>query len=155
MSDDAVRRALDCLAHSECPGRENDESPPSTDPRPTFRETIERATAAIDDVEAAAQFVEDVGLDELEQEIELAERSVSTCADDGRRALTAFREFREAAEGVRPSEARASPIGDRSESIGIRANEGRTGSGENSSPGEHFHLGHGTSLGCGDIAPGE
>lgn len=117
MSNDAIRRALASLAAPTSSEPGTGEQSPTSDQHGTYRETIERATAAVDDVEAAAQFVEDVGVDELKQAVEHADRSVSACADDGRHALAVFRDFKEAAEG------------------------------------EHFHPGHGTSLGGGDIAP--
>ncbi|WP_262175708.1 hypothetical protein [Haloarcula laminariae] len=64
-----------------------------------YRSVIERATAATEDVDAAAAFVESVGLERLERAVERAERGVSGLADDGREALAAFERFRVAAAG--------------------------------------------------------
>ncbi|SFS01292.1 hypothetical protein SAMN05216559_2476 [Halomicrobium zhouii] len=138
MSDDAVRRALANLAHSADSESETvDVSGPDEQPG-TYRKTIERASAAVEDLDAAAAFVEDGGLSELERAVEQAEQSVSACAEDGRRALAAFREFRDAAEGT-----------DTSEASGDSSDEHERGDAD------HFHPGHGTSLGSGDIGPSE
>lgn len=64
-----------------------------------YRAVIQRAVAATEDVEAAADFVESVGLDGLERAVERAEREVSGLAKEGREALTTFERFRVAAEG--------------------------------------------------------
>ena len=98
MSDDAVRRALAALACTTSIDGE-EAVPPATDTAESFHETIERATAATRDVEAAAEFVDGGGLDALDRAIDCAERSVSSSATAGRRARTTFREFREAAAG--------------------------------------------------------
>lgn len=99
MSEDAVRQALATLARTASSENESAGTTARTDDHATFRETIERATVAIEDVDDAAAFVTDVGVDELERAVERADQSVSACADDGRRALDAFRAFRDAAAG--------------------------------------------------------
>jgi|GEM_PF-2845140 len=138
MSDDAVRRALANLAHSVDSESETVDVSGSDEQPATYRETIERANAAVDDLDAAAEFVEEDGVEELERAVERAEQSVSACAEDGQRALVAFREFREAADGTGASEANWDSSDD---------HEGTDA--------DHFHPGHGTSLGSGDIGPSE
>ncbi|MBV0923661.1 hypothetical protein KTS45_05550 [Halomicroarcula limicola] len=68
-----------------------------------YRTVIERAVTATKDVEAAARFVENGGLDALESAVEQAEREVSGLATEGRAALTAFERFRSVADD-RPEE---------------------------------------------------
>jgi hypothetical protein len=51
----------------------------------------------VDDLDAAVEFIECVGVDELAAAVERAEHEVSGLAADGRDALAAFREFRRAA----------------------------------------------------------
>jgi len=138
MSDDAVRRALANLARSTGSGSETIDASTINDQSGTYHETIERACVAVEDLDTAAAFVEDDGVDELERAVERAEQSVSACAEDGRRALAAFREFRDAVEGTSASEAN----GDRSDD-----HEGANA--------DHFHPGHGTSLGSADLGPSE
>jgi len=65
----------------------------------TYRTVIQRAVAATDDLDAAAEFVDSVGLERLEAAVETAEHEVSGLADDGREALATFERFRVAAEG--------------------------------------------------------
>jgi len=74
-----------------------------SDPPPVteYRETIERATAALENVETAAEFVDDGGLDRLETALEHAEADLSDCASEGREALRAYRAFQKAARGER------------------------------------------------------
>ncbi|WP_226012494.1 hypothetical protein [Halomicrobium salinisoli] len=94
MPDEAtVKRALRSLAG----GREE---PSPDDAGGEYRETIERADAAVDDLDAAAAFVEEVGLAELERAVARAETDLSATASDGRAALSAFREFREVAHSA-------------------------------------------------------
>ena len=76
-------------------GQVTDEQPKPAD----YRAVIERAVTATEDVDAAATFVESVGLDGLERAVERAEREVSGLADDGRAALATFEAYRAAAEG--------------------------------------------------------
>jgi len=70
-----------------------------TDEGTAYRTVIERAVAATDDLDAAAEFVDSVGLDRLESAVETAEHEVSGLAEDGRAALATFERFRIAAEG--------------------------------------------------------
>ncbi|WP_135302169.1 hypothetical protein [Haloarcula amylovorans] len=65
-----------------------------------YHAVVERAATATTDVEAAAQFVEDVGLDALESAVEQAEREVSELATEGRAALTAFERFQSVADSA-------------------------------------------------------
>mgnify|MGYP006279611671 FL=1 len=67
--------------------------------RADYRVVIERAVDAIDDVEAAAEFVDAVGLDRLEQAVSTAEHEVSGLAAEGREALATFERFQIAAAG--------------------------------------------------------
>ena len=64
------------------------------------RTVIERAAAAVDDLEAAATFVEEVGLGELRRAVEATEDPELRAR--GERALSAFRRFRAAAGGDSP-----------------------------------------------------
>ncbi|WP_324663115.1 hypothetical protein [Haloarcula sediminis] len=98
-----VKAALAALADGE-----TRRSPPEASggqavkdrPEPTdYRVVIERAVTATEDVDAAAAFVESVGLDRLERAVKRAEREVSGLADDGREALATFEEYRVAAGG--------------------------------------------------------
>lgn len=61
------------------------------------RAVIERAEAATRDLEAAAEFVETTGLDELAAAVETVDDEDLSAR--GERALTAYRRFREAAAG--------------------------------------------------------
>ena len=96
--DDVVRRVLARLARGD-DTREMVGSAPPEETKPPFDETIERAVDATGDVEAAARFVETVGLDELQRAVDEADRSVSASAADGRRALGTLRDLRNAAAG--------------------------------------------------------
>lgn len=58
---------------------------------------VDRAAAAVDDLDAAVAFVEDVGVDELERAVESADDPDVRVR--GKRALSAFRQFRAAAAG--------------------------------------------------------
>jgi hypothetical protein len=135
MSDEAVRRALANLARSSGSEPVSKEQSSRSDRDETYRETIERATAAVEDVEAAAAFVEAGGLTELELAVERAEESVSACTVEGQRALAAFREFATAADGPDAS----------GPNRGVKSDHGPA-------VGDQFHPGHGTSLGGGDVA---
>ena len=74
-------------------------TPERDDGATDYRTIIERAVDATEDVEAAAAFVESVGLDRLEAAVETAEHEVSGLAADGRAALAAFERFRAVAAG--------------------------------------------------------
>jgi len=102
-----VKATLRALA-GEASGEKRDDSIPDSG----YRETIERATTALDDLDAAATFVEEEGIDELEAAVEAAEQSVSACASDGRDALEAYREFRAAAAGDHFHCGRGTSLGD-------------------------------------------
>lgn len=58
---------------------------------------VDRAVAAVDDLDAAAAFVEDVGVDELARAVESTDDPA--VRHRGERALSAFRRFRAAAAG--------------------------------------------------------
>jgi hypothetical protein len=66
-----------------------------------YRTVIERAQVATEDIEAAAEFVESVGIDRLEEAVAQAEQEVSELAADGRAALATFERFRVAMAGRR------------------------------------------------------
>ena len=70
-----------------------------TDPSADYHAVIERAVAATEDIEAAAAFVESVGLAGLEAAVRRADREVSGLAADGREALATFERYRVAAAG--------------------------------------------------------
>ncbi len=104
MTDDAVRRTLARFARSsDGPESTGDvrtaDAPRGTGRNPSPATTIARAEAAMTDLDDAAAFVETVGLAELERAVERAERADDPCADDGRRALAAYRNLRAAAAG--------------------------------------------------------
>ena len=107
MTDsEQVKAALAALASGDAPESTDDTARPETLTESTsgavaYRQVIEQAVAATDDVEAAAAFVESVGLDRLEAAVERAEHEVSGLAADGREALAAFERFRVAAAGPR------------------------------------------------------
>lgn len=98
-----AKAALAALADGEtrrAPRKASDGQAADEQPQPTdYRAVIERAVAATEDVDAAAAFVESVGLDGLERAVERAEREVSGLADDGREALATFEAYRVAAGG--------------------------------------------------------
>ena len=71
-----------------------------TDNGADYRRVIEQAVAATDDIEAAAAFVESVGVERLETAVETAEREVSELSSAGRDALGTFERFRAAAHSV-------------------------------------------------------
>jgi len=73
--------------------------PTAADAVTDYRAVIQRAADATADIEAAATFVESVGLDGLESAVEQAEREVSGLAEDGREALATFERYRVAARG--------------------------------------------------------
>ena len=91
----------------------------------TDHRVVERAEAAVADLEAAVEVVEAVGVDELARAVEAAEDPDRRRR--GERALAAFRRFRAAAAG-----------GD--------GTDGR---------GDHFHPGRDTDLRRGDEATAE
>jgi hypothetical protein len=90
---------------------------------PDDERIIERAAAALDDLEAAAAFVEGAGLGDLEAAIEATDDPDLEAR--GRRTLETFRRFRRAAAG------------DRSTDRSAWAGEG---------PDDHFRPGRGTDL---------
>lgn len=87
--------------------------------------TIELAADATGDLEAAARFVESVGLDRLTAAIEAT--TDGACETRGRRALESFRRFQRAAAGE------FDPESDRS-------------GGSHEPDGDHVHPGRGTHL---------
>ncbi|PSP93222.1 hypothetical protein BRC91_10420 [Halobacteriales archaeon QS_4_62_28] len=108
MSDEAtVKATLRALA-----GETNGETRDSSIPDSGYRETIERATTALDDLDAAAAFVEDGGIDELKAAVEAAEQSVSASASDGLETLEAYRTFRAAAADDHFHRGRGTSLGD-------------------------------------------
>ncbi len=69
---------------------------------PDDGEVIERATAAIDDLDTAAAFVESIGLDTLESAIEATDDP--ELETQGQRALESYRRFRWVAAGGSPKD---------------------------------------------------
>lgn len=61
------------------------------------RDVIDRASAALGDLDAAAEFVETVGVDQLE--LAIAATDDAELESRGRRALDAFERFQRAATG--------------------------------------------------------
>jgi len=108
--NDQVKAALAALAEGEsrdaAPAQSNDSPTKRTmsdlaAPRVEYRRIIDRASAATDDIELAAEFVDSTGLDRLHDAVERAEQEVSGAAAEGREALEAFERFRLAAKGQR------------------------------------------------------
>jgi hypothetical protein len=66
---------------------------------PDHRTVVERADAAVEDLDAAAEFVETFGVAELERAV--AAVTDPALRERGERALAAFRRFRAAAAGER------------------------------------------------------
>jgi hypothetical protein len=103
MTDsDRAKAALAALADGDTdeePSPVTDQPPPAAGDNADYRRVIERASRATEDVDAAAEFVEAVGLERLEAAVERADREVSALADEGRDALATFERFRVAAQG--------------------------------------------------------
>ena len=101
MTDsDQAKAALAALADGDTeqdttPATDEPQTPESAD----YRRVIDRATRATEDIDAAAEFVETVGLDRLEAAVETADHEVSVLAESGREALATFERFRVAAAG--------------------------------------------------------
>lgn len=91
MASDRARRALARLA-GEHFGETAEESAPPT--ATAYGGIIAEATAALEDIEAAAEFVDGGGLDTLERAVERAEGDLSERARQGRETLGAYRAFR-------------------------------------------------------------
>lgn len=106
------------------------------------RSVIDRAAAAVDDLDAAAAFVEDVGVDGLARAVEATEDPAVQAR--GERTLAAFKRFRAAAVG--------DPVlggavdGDHDADADLDAG---------GDPAGHFHPGHDTDLRDGDEATTE
>ena len=104
---DQVKAALAALAEGD--GREHGPAPSSerttqrtmADRSAEYRRIIGRASVATDDIELAAAFVDETGLERLHAAVERAEREVSGAAAEGREALEAFERFRLAAKEQR------------------------------------------------------
>lgn len=99
---------------------------------PAPETVVDRAAAAVEDLDAAVAFVEEVGVEELARAAETADDPAVRAR--GRRALVAFRRFRAAAAGdLGPDE-----LVDGAVSVGEPADgDGAAG---------HFHPGPGTDL---------
>ncbi|MFB6169529.1 MAG: hypothetical protein ABEJ06_00125 [Haloarculaceae archaeon] len=80
---------------------------------PDDRAVVEAAAASTADLEAAARFVESVGLDRLDRAVRDAEhRGEQSLATTGREALSTFRAFRRAArDGDHFHSAHGTPLG--------------------------------------------
>ena len=109
MTDEAtVKAKLRRLAAAD----EDDEPRDSPSLDSAHREIIDRATAGLDDLEAAVAFLEDDGVAALERAVDAAERSVSGCAKRGREALIEYRRFRAAVSGDQFHPGRGTSLGD-------------------------------------------
>lgn len=94
MVDTDARRLLAALASTTPPdGSEDRVTTTATD----YRNPIDRAIDATEDLDAATAFLADNDLAELEAAIERAHRDLSSRAEEGRAALERLREFRRAA----------------------------------------------------------
>lgn len=69
---------------------------------PDTEAVVDRAVAAVDDLDAAVAFVEKIGVDELARAVEATEDPAVRAR--GERALSAFRRFRAAAVGDSPAD---------------------------------------------------
>ena len=105
---------------------------------------VRRAAAAVDDLDAAAAFVEEVGLDRLAVAVEAVREP--TLRAEGTRALAEFERFRAAAAGdLEPGDLREPPED-------LREPPGADDLQE--PPGDHFRRGRGTDLrGDGQTSP--
>lgn len=65
-----------------------------------YRDRIDRAIAATEDLDAATAFLAENDLEDLESAIERAERDVSSRVGAGREAFERLREFRRVATGA-------------------------------------------------------
>ena len=112
MTDEAtVKARLRALATTS---QESDDEP--TDAVDAdHRRLIEEATAALDDLDRAAAFVDDDGVPALEAAVAAAERSVSTVAGDGRETLAAYRRLAAAVSDDQFHSGRGTSLGDDTE----------------------------------------
>lgn len=94
MADTDARRLLAALAR-EGAGQEREE--PKDRVASGYREHIDRAVAATEDLESATAFLAEHDLSELNAAVERAETDLSTRAESGRDALERLRDFRDAA----------------------------------------------------------
>jgi uncharacterized membrane protein YebE (DUF533 family) len=103
MTDsERAKAALAALADGDAaeePTATDDQQRDASGNDPDYRRLIERATRATADIDAAAEFLETVGLERLEAAVETADREVSALAAEGRDALVTFERFRVAARG--------------------------------------------------------
>lgn len=109
MTGEDVRAVLGRLAGVETGTETSGEALPDT----AYGTTIERARAALDDLDAAADFVEDGGLERLEAAVSRAESDLSGSAAAGRETLEAFRTFRAVARGIQAEGSEDLPPRDR------------------------------------------
>ena len=117
---------------------------------------VRRAVAAVDDLDAAAAFVEEVGLDRLEVAVEAVQEP--TLRAEGTRALSEFERFRAAANGdIEPGDLREPPRELREPAMDQEepAMDQEEPAGDLEKPaGDHFRRGRGTDLrGDGQTSP--
>ena len=94
-----VKRTLDRLASGRIGSRPSSFAGSRTRVSTAYRAVIDEGSAAVDSLRAAAGFVEDGGLEELEDAIAAAEDTDDhAAARRGRRALRALEQLRTAAE---------------------------------------------------------
>lgn len=107
---DHAADVLEALADgaSTTPAAETQESSVSAD---DYREVVDRAVAARGDIDAAARFCDEIGLDRLDRAIEQAEGELSRRAEQGREARAAFERYRDAAAGNHFHRARDTSLG--------------------------------------------
>jgi len=91
----------------------DDERPPDS---PSLdaedRRIVDRATTALDDLDAASAFLEQHCIGDLERAVETAEQSVSGCAQQGRETLAEYRRLRDAASADQSLSGRGTSLGD-------------------------------------------
>jgi hypothetical protein len=112
------------------------------------RVVVERADAATEDVEAAAEFVESVGLTELQLAVQRADSP--EVRERGERALAAFRRFQAAATGDsgldNASGADAESGDTKPDTSTSGASEAAVSELDDRTLADHFHRGRGTDL---------
>jgi hypothetical protein len=106
------RAPADCADWDDSADGSASTEPPTED---DFRAVIEAATVAVTDIERAAQFVDDPGIERLAAAVEQADASLSGYHAEGQEALRSFREFRWAAHPDQFHSTRGTSLGDGSE----------------------------------------
>lgn len=97
MASDQAKRVLARLAGNHSTEVAEESTPPTAT---GYGGVIEEATAALEDIEAAAEFVDEGGIERLEDAVERAESDLSERAREGRETLRTYRTFRAVAGSV-------------------------------------------------------